>query len=111
MLGNVARARMANGHGRIRVFRFLAKDRGHRFAHNFAAAKNHDLGAVSVRAGTNQEFLDARRRAWTETGGISEHELADVDGMKTVHIFFRRNSRVNDFLPDGRGQWSLHEDA
>ena len=64
---------------------------------------------VSTHAG--QELLDAGRSAGGESAGITEHQLADVDGMKAVHVFLRKNSRVNGRGVDVRWERGLHENA
>ena len=46
-----------------------------------------------------------------KAGWIAEHELADVDRMKTVHVLLRRDGGVNQRFTDVFRQRSLDKDA
>ena len=87
---------MANRDGRIRAFGLLAEHGGHRFADDVAAAQNHHFRAVGFHIRAHEQFADARRRAGLKAGRVAEHQFADVDRMKTVHVLLRQNRRVND---------------
>ena len=67
---------------------FLTKHRGHRFADDVAAAQNHHFRAVGFHLRTREQFMNARRCAGPKTRCIAQHQFADVDRMKTIHVLF-----------------------
>ena len=111
MRRDVARGGMANRHRRVRVFALLAKHRGHRFADDVAAAQNHHLRAVGFHVRAHEQFANARRRAGPKARRIAEHQLADVDRMKTVHVLLRRHGGINHRFADLLRQRRLHQNS
>ena len=61
-----------------------------------AAVENYRFRAVGFHIRTHEQFADARWRAGLKAGRVAEHQFADVDRMKTVHVLLRQNRRVND---------------
>ena len=96
----VACGGMTDRDRRVRSLPFLAQQRGHRFADNVAAAEHDDFRAFGFHTRTHQQFYDTRRCAGPKTGRVTEHQLADVQWMKTVHIFLRQHSGENNRFPD-----------
>ena len=61
MCFDVARSRVTDRDRGICVTAFLAKHRGHGFADDVSTSQDDDFRAISLGAGADQQFEDARR--------------------------------------------------
>ena len=111
MRRDVARTGMADGDRGVGVLGFLDENRRHRFADDVAAPEDDDFRALGADAAADEELLNAGRSAGGESAGISEHQFPDVDWMKSVHVFLRKDSRVNGRCVDVRRERGLNKDA
>src|ERR1700731_1519675 len=81
-IGQVARFGMANRDGGVGVH----EEEGHGLADDVAAAEHHGIGAFDFDFVTAKNFHAAGRSAGDQAGASAD-EAAEIDGMKTVHVF------------------------
>ena len=107
--GEVACAGMHYRYGRI--VSLLHKEKREGLAHDHAATEHDDMRAANRDAAFPEQSQTTQRRARNEAREVTERELRDIDGMKTVDVF-RRIERANDdpFI-DLFGRRSLDENA
>src|SRR5260370_1354390 len=102
----VARFGMADGDGGVGVH----EEKGHGFADDVAAAKDHGVGAFDFDVVAAQNFHAACGSAGDQAGAPAD-EAAEVDGMKTVHVLGGIDGFQNALGIDLRGKRKLDEDA
>ncbi len=84
---------------RVGTIAFLQHHVGNRLPDNVGATDNNDLGAAGFHSGPNDHLLNACRRARRKFDFIpSDHQAADIDRVKTVHIFIRIDGIENLFF-------------
>jgi hypothetical protein len=78
---------MTNGYGGVT----LQQQQGGRFAYDVAAADHNGMppGDIDTRPFEDGDNPGWRARRQT---GLADLQLSDVQGMKTVYVFFRSNS-------------------
>src|SRR4030095_8871366 len=91
---------VAKRHGGVSVLLFLTQHRSHGFANDVAPSEHDDFGARRAHARPRQKLANSRWCARKKPRRISQHQLADVYRMKTVHIFLWKHARINHGLPD-----------
>ena len=111
MRGDVARVRMAKRDRRVGVSGFLNQNGGHRFADDVPAAQDDDFHPFDFHLRPEEQLLHACRCAGDKTGGVAEHQLADVDRVETVHVLLRQDRRVHIGLIEMTRQRRLHQNA
>ena len=104
-LGEVPGARVAHGHGRVRV----QQQRRHRAAHQDRAPDHHRLGPLDLDAGTCQQLHHARGRARDEAGAALGQEPR-ASRSQPVDVLGRVDRRDHGVLVDAVGQRQLDED-
>ena len=90
----IAAARVHDRDRRVRVFVLLHEKQGERFAHDHAAANDHDVRAGDVDPAFNQQALATERGAWDKSAGIADCELRHIHRMKTIDIFAGSSART-----------------
>ena len=93
------------------MFGFLAKDCGHGFADDVAAAEDHDLGAAGGDAAADEQLMDAGGGTRHKAVGIAEKQFADVQRVKAVDILVGRHGGEDVGFIDLRWQGRLYKDA
>ena len=101
---------MADGHGGVGPFRFLHEDQGQRLAHDVAPADDDDVFAVGIGAVSQEQLLDAVRRA-RDVARIAGGEQAEVLRAEPVYVLNRRHRFDDRRLVNLLGQRQLHENA
>jgi hypothetical protein len=102
----IARLRMANRHGSVRVH----QQQRHRLAHNIAASQHRGVRAFQRNRAAPENLHHAGRGASHQCRPPSR-QVPHIDRMKPVHIF-RRIHRIENFLRIHlRRQGKLHQDA
>ncbi len=61
---------------------------GNRFSHNITSSKHHCFSATRFHSAAFEKFEDAVRGAWQKTL-FTQHHLADIYRMESVHILIR----------------------
>src|SRR5687768_18544664 len=95
MGSHITGPRMTQGNGSVGVLVFLAKHGGHWLANDVSATENDDFGALWLDVAAAEQLHHARWRAGRETAGIAEQQFPDIDRMKTIHVLFREDRRIN----------------
>src|SRR5689334_14891916 len=87
----IAAARVADRHGGVGVLRLLHQDSRHWFPDDVAAPEDHHFRAVHPDIRTDEQLVHTGGRAGPEAISVAQHEFADIDRIKTVHILVWRN--------------------
>ena len=90
---------------------FLHKEKRERLAHDHAATKHDDMCAADRDAAFPEQSQTTQRRARNEARDVTERELRDIDGMKTVDVFRRMERSDDDPFIDLFGRRGLDENA
>ena len=107
----IARAGVADRNGGVGAGFFLQREQGDGFADNERSAKNDDVLTGEIHAAAGEEFHDARGGAGHETRGIFLGDFAEVERVKTVDVFARRDPPENGEFVEVLGQRRLDENA
>ena len=102
----IARLGVTNRHRGIGV----QQQHGHRFADDVAASHHHGIFASHLDAAAPQD-LHATGRCAGDQAGTLGGEIAHVDGMKSIHVFFRRHRQQHALGINLRRKRQLHQDA
>ena len=108
--GDVIGPRVADRDRGVGAILLLEQDVGHGLAHDVAAAHDDDVLARDLHAAALQELLNAMRGAGQEAG-LSDHHLADVHRMESVHILVGGDGLDHAVFVDVLGERHLNENA
>ena len=108
---DVAGCAMAKGHGGVGVPLFLAEHRRQRLADDVAASEYHDLGPAGLDVRAGKQLADARRGAGEKTARVPQHQFADIDRVKSIHVFVREHGRIDHSRANVAGQRGLDKDS
>src|SRR5450759_1157050 len=99
-----------NSNNRIAPLSFLHQYVRDRLSHNVAAADNYNMLARGIDVTAFQQFPYASGCARIKSLSANHHP-ADIDGMKSIHIFLRRYCFDDFLLVDVFGKGELYEDT
>src|ERR1051326_4512315 len=88
----------------------IEQQHGGGLADNIAAADHNRVLPGNGDAAALQD-LDASRRRARHQSRTLRGKIADIDRMKTIHVFLRRNGEQDAFGINLRWQRKLHQDA
>ncbi len=97
---------MADGHSGV----LLQQEYGNRLANDIAPPYNNGVLTLQVIADKLEHLQAAMRRAG-DIAFLANHQVADIDGMKAVHILFHGNSVNNRLLLNMVRQRQLDQNA
>ncbi len=104
--GQIARFRMADGDGGVRVH----EEKSHGLADDIAAAEDGCVRTFDWNFAAAEDFHHAERSARDEIGASGD-EAADIEGMEAIDIFGGVDCFENFLCVNLCGKWKLDENA